>query len=133
MEMWDNFGGFVSCNSRFAGMQRRQLLTPAVGLGMSCEDAGLATVCVEGNMTPMEESSSSENELAEDILEGADAIAEFLFGSRSNRRKVYYLAERSKLPIFRLGSVLCARKSVLLDFIAGQEERVRPHTNKTNK
>jgi hypothetical protein len=81
-------------------------------------------------MTPMEESSSSENELAEDILEGADAIAEFLFGSRSNRRKVYYLAECSKLPIFRLGSVLCARKSVLLEFIAGQEERVRPHVGR---
>jgi hypothetical protein len=64
------------------------------------------------------------NELADDILEGADAIAEFLFGSREHRRKVYYLAECSKLPIFRLGSVLCARKSVLLDFISGQESRV---------
>lgn len=62
--------------------------------------------------------------LADDILEGADAIAEFLFGSRNSRRKVYYLAECSKLPIFRLGSVLCARKSVLLSFISGQESRV---------
>jgi hypothetical protein len=52
------------------------------------------------------------SELADDILEGADAIAEFLFGSREHRRKVDYLAECSKLPIFRLGSVLCARKSV---------------------
>jgi hypothetical protein len=82
---------------------------------------------VEANMKPMEDTQSSETELANDILEGADAIAEFLFGSRSSRRKVYYLAECSKLPIFRLGSVLCARKSVLLEFIAGQEERVRPH------
>ena len=65
-------------------------------------------------------------ELADDILEGADAIAEFLFGSREHRRKVYYLAECSKLPIFRLGSVLCARKSVLLDFISGQKSRVLP-------
>jgi hypothetical protein len=80
-------------------------------------------------MNTMEEPQSSDTELADDILEGADAIAEFLFGSRSNRRKVYYLAECSKLPIFRLGSVLCARKSVLLQFIAGQEERVRPHTS----
>lgn len=64
------------------------------------------------------------NELADDILEGAEAIAEFLFGSREHKRKVYYLSETSKLPIFRLGSVLCARKSVLLDFIAGQESRV---------
>lgn len=64
------------------------------------------------------------SELADDILEGADAIAEFLIGSREHRRKVYYLAECSKLPIFRLGSVLCARKSVLLEFIPGQESRV---------
>jgi hypothetical protein len=66
------------------------------------------------------------DQLADDILEGADAIAEFLFGSRDSRRKVYYLAECSKLPIFRLGSVLCARKSVLLGFITGQESRVLP-------
>jgi hypothetical protein len=74
----------------------------------------------------MEEFQSADTDLADDILEGADAIAEFLFGSRSNRRKVYYLAECSKLPIFRLDSVLCAMRSVLLDFIAGQEDRVRP-------
>ncbi len=37
---------------------------------------------------------------------------------------VYYLAECSRLPVFRLGSVLCARRSVLLDWIAGQEGRV---------
>jgi hypothetical protein len=81
-------------------------------------------------MKSTEESQTSENELADDILEGADAIAEFLFGSRSNRRKVYYLAECSKLPIFRLGSVLCARKSVLLEFISGQEGRVRHHVSR---
>lgn len=69
-------------------------------------------------------SQKAPSELASDILEGADAIAEFLFGSREHRRKVYYLAECSKLPIFRLGSVLCARRSVLLGFISGQERRV---------
>jgi hypothetical protein len=69
-------------------------------------------------------SQKTPSELANDILEGADAIAEFLFGSREHRRKVYYLAECSKLPIFRLGSVLCARRSVLLGFISGQERRV---------
>jgi hypothetical protein len=66
------------------------------------------------------------DDLSDDILEGADAIAEFLFGSKESRRKVYYLAECSKLPIFRLGSVLCARKSVLLKFITGQENRGMP-------
>jgi hypothetical protein len=64
--------------------------------------------------------------LADDILRGADEIAEFIFGSRSSRRKIYYLAECTKLPVFRLGSVLCARRSVLLNWIAGQENRVPP-------
>jgi hypothetical protein len=75
-------------------------------------------------MQPNAVSQKTPSELANDILEGADAIAEFLFGSREHRRKVYYLAESSKLPIFRLGSVLCARRSVLLGFISGQERRV---------
>jgi hypothetical protein len=89
-----------------------------------------------GNMesSAVTQNTPSELELADDILEGADAIAEFLFGAkndrrRNGRRKVYYLAECSRLPIFRLGSVLCARKSVLLNFIAGQESRVlSPHS-----
>jgi hypothetical protein len=51
-------------------------------------------------------------------------IAEFIFGERGSRRKVYYLPECSRLPVFRLGSVLCARKSVLLQWISGQESRV---------
>jgi hypothetical protein len=68
--------------------------------------------------------ASSGAPLADDLLEGADAIAEFLFGSKATRRKIYHLAETSKLPVFRLGSMLCARKSVLINFIAGQENRV---------
>jgi hypothetical protein len=57
------------------------------------------------------------------FLEGAEAIAEFLYKSKEHRRKIYYLAERCRLPIFRLGSVLCARKSVLIQFIEDQENR----------
>jgi hypothetical protein len=64
------------------------------------------------------------NELADDILRGADQIAEFIFGERGSRRKVYYRAECSRLPVFRLGSVLYARESVLLKWISGQESRV---------
>jgi len=64
--------------------------------------------------------------LADDILRGADEIAEFIFGARGSRRKVYYLAECTRLPVFRLGSILCARKSVLLGWISGQESRVLP-------
>ncbi len=64
------------------------------------------------------------NELADDILHGADEIAEFIFGPRGSRRKVYYLAECTQLTVFRLGSLLCARKSVLIKWISGQESRV---------
>lgn len=63
-------------------------------------------------------------ELADDMLRGADEIATFIFGKRGGRRKIYYLAETSHLPVFRLGSVLCARRSVLMRWIAGQENRV---------
>ena len=58
--------------------------------------------------------------LADDLLKGADAIAEFM---GLNRRQIYHLAEKSRLPVFRLGSVLCARKSTLTTWIGDQERR----------
>lgn len=61
--------------------------------------------------------------LADDLLRGAEAIADFLYGDAAQRRKVYHLAETSRLPIFRLGSVLCARRTVLLHWIKEQEQR----------
>jgi hypothetical protein len=76
------------------------------------------------NPTPIQNTAAPD--LANDLLRGADEIAEFIFGARGSRRKVYYLAETSHLPVFLLGAVLCARRSVLLRWIAGQESRVRP-------
>ncbi|MDX1922446.1 MAG: DNA-binding protein [Alphaproteobacteria bacterium] len=61
--------------------------------------------------------------LADDVLRGAEAIAHFIYGDSRQRRKVYHLAETSRLPIFRLGSVLCARRTVLLNWITEQEQR----------
>ena len=61
--------------------------------------------------------------LAPDLLRGAYEISEFLFGSRGERRKVFHLAETSRLPVFRLGSTICARRSVLMEWIAAQERR----------
>jgi hypothetical protein len=60
-------------------------------------------------------------DLADDVLDGAEAIAEFLFGDRTKRRRVYDLVERRELPVFRLGSNIHARKSTLLAHIAEQE------------
>lgn len=72
---------------------------------------------------PTKSGPSSTGDLATDLLRGAEAIAHFLFGDAKQRRKVYHLAEKSRLPVFRLGSLLCARKSVLLQWIEQQEQR----------
>lgn len=58
-----------------------------------------------------------------DILRGADRIAEELFGHAKYRRKVYHLAATGNLPVFRLGSTLCARRSTLIAYIEEQERQ----------
>ena len=75
-------------------------------------------------MEPQTVPNEQSHDLADDLLRGADEIAAFIFGSKANRRKVYYLAECSRLPVFRLGARLCARRTVLIKWIAGQESRV---------
>lgn len=59
---------------------------------------------------------------APDILKGAAAIAEFLFGTPRRRREVYYLVERNGLPHFKLGAMICARSSTLESWITRQEQ-----------
>lgn len=59
--------------------------------------------------------------IAGDILYGADAIAIFMFGDSKHRRRVYNLVDGNGLPVFRIGVNICARKSVLLAWIAAQE------------
>lgn len=60
-------------------------------------------------------------EFAKDMLRGADEIAYFLYGDRTLRRKVYHLVATSHIPVFKLGSMICARKSVLLKWVENQE------------
>ena len=74
-------------------------------------------------MNSTNKSSGQSGKLAHDLLRGADQIADFLFDDAGERRKVYHLAETSRLPVFRLGSKLCARRSVLMSWIASQEKR----------
>lgn len=62
--------------------------------------------------------------LADDLLEGAQEIQNFLFGSRGNRRKTYYLIESKQIPTFRIGNRIYARKSTLLTWITEQEQNV---------
>ena len=78
-----------------------------------------------GAATNMVQRTTAEPRLGDDLLRGADAIAEFLFGDRRERRKVYYLTgeTRVQLPHFRLGSTICARKSTLVRWIEASEAR----------
>jgi len=61
------------------------------------------------------------NNVSDDLLEGADQIAEFMLGDPSKRLKVYHLAEQSKLPLFKIGSTVCGRLTTLLQWIEDQE------------
>ena len=67
--------------------------------------------------------------LAVDLLRGADEIAEFVFGDPSQRRRVYYRASEAKpgdrLPLFKIGSEICGRRSTLLRCVEEQEKRAR--------
>ena len=71
----------------------------------------------------MQEGMRAGPALADDLLRGADAIAQFVFGDAAQRRKVYYYASEAKvkLPVFRMGNVICARKSRLIGWIEMQE------------
>ena len=74
--------------------------------------------------------------LSEDLLEGAAAIAAFMFGDAKKRRRVYQLAEdgrgKDKLPVFRLGDTLCARRSTLQQWIAEREKGQMPKVDATH-
>lgn len=65
----------------------------------------------------------------DDILFGADAIATFL---NMTKRQVYHSAQMEHLPIFRIGSMLCCRKSTVVEWIIEREQataayrRMRP-------
>jgi hypothetical protein len=79
--------------------------------------------CTERMMEQETFSLSLSGKFAPDLLRGGAEIAEFLFDDPQQRRKVYHLAKTSRLPVFRLGSLLCARKSTLLEWVARQERR----------
>jgi hypothetical protein len=70
--------------------------------------------------------------LADDLLEGASAIAEFYFGDPRKRRKVYHLVEKGALPVFHLGEKICARKSSLMSRIESEEARAMDSGSEEN-
>lgn len=56
--------------------------------------------------------------LADDILQGADSIAKFM---GVTRRQAYHFVADGRIPTFRIGAIICARKSTILNWIAQQE------------
>lgn len=59
------------------------------------------------------------DDLADDLLSGVEAIAAF---TGLKKRKIYYLAESGRLPVFKLDDrVWCARKSTLRKHIDNLE------------
>jgi hypothetical protein len=64
--------------------------------------------------------------IAEDLLIGASAIAAWLYNDPKKRKKIYYLAQKTNFPHFKMGSKLHARKSVLRHWWDAQERRQTP-------
>ncbi len=56
--------------------------------------------------------------IADDLLKGANEIATF---TGIDRRSVYYAIQKGRLPTFRIGSGVYARRSTLTSWIADQE------------
>ena len=53
----------------------------------------------------------------DDLLRGARAIAQFLLNDPAQKRAIYHLIEHKRLPAFRLGRRIYARKSSLTMWI----------------
>jgi len=70
-----------------------------------------------------EQNTSPPSVKSEDMIRGAAAIAECMFGDRRYRRRVYHLVQTSRIPIARVGSTLCLRPSTYQEWIEGQEAR----------
>jgi hypothetical protein len=73
------------------------------------------------NQSPIAHSPPPEK--AEPMIRGAAAIAEFVFGDRRYRRRVYHLVETSKFPVVRIGATLCLRPTTYQKWLESQESR----------
>jgi len=61
---------------------------------------------------------AANDNIADDVLKGAQEIAEFL---GEDRRAVFYAIGKGTLPHYRLGQAIRARKSTLTKWMAAQE------------
>jgi hypothetical protein len=61
-------------------------------------------------------------ELSSDLLRGAAAIAEFMYGDAEERRKIYALHEKRAIPTFLLNNIIHARKSSIIRAVEAREQ-----------
>lgn len=73
------------------------------------------------DVIPLSRRRPSQPGVGPDLLQGAGEIAAFLFGDASQRRRVYRLRDKGRLPVFKIGGRLCARRSALRTWLADQE------------
>lgn len=69
-------------------------------------------------------------EMSADLLVGAASIADFL-GVR--RRQVYHASEHSYLPLFRVGALICGRRSTLEKWVTDQEQMAFGASDRTGQ
>lgn len=70
--------------------------------------------------------------LGDDLIREAGPLAEFIFGPPENerqaeadRRAVYHLHGKKELGLFKLGGVLCGRRSTILRHIEELERQTK--------
>jgi len=59
--------------------------------------------------------------LADDLLVGAEAISIHMFGNEDKARHIYHLNEKNYIPSFKMGNLVCLRKSTLEKWMRMQE------------
>ena len=65
---------------------------------------------------------AANDNLVDDVLKGAEAIALFL---GEDSRAIFYAISKGRIPHYRVGNNIRARKSTLSAWIAGQEQLAR--------
>jgi hypothetical protein len=79
-----------------------------------------------GVSLPETASPEPETPLSDDILEGAQEIATFVWGNETPARKAYRAIGPRGLPVFHIGNRIHARKSTLIAWIQAQEPKLLP-------
>jgi hypothetical protein len=62
-------------------------------------------------------------EFSKELIVGADDFSMWFWGTPDKARSVYHLVESTRLPTFRIGSRIAARKSVIRAYFWAQERR----------